>query len=258
MRLYLLQLGLVAPDDVPIQGYLIQADDGTNVLVDTGYSRGLVGAREQAAAASLATLPDGEMRAFGERFVAGIIRRLRTDADDLVVNRLAALGLAPRDITYLVCTHFDWDHAGNHDLFPEAELVVQRRHYEAARESPRLRLFGAPWDTPGLRYRMVEGDTELLPGIDLIESGGHVPGHQSVLVRLPETGPVLLAGDAIYGRARLDPQAPDGLSNMDHEGARASVRKLTGLAEHEGATLIVLAHDADQWRTLRKSPEFYA
>ena len=48
---------------------------------------------------------------------------------------------------------------------------------------------------------MVDGDTELLPGVTLIETSGHAPGHQSVLVRLPKTGAVLLVIDAV-GRAR--------------------------------------------------------
>jgi N-acyl homoserine lactone hydrolase len=43
----------------------------------------------------------------------------------------------------------------------------------------------------------VDGDTELLPGLTLLETSGHTPGHQSVLVRLPQTGPVLLAIDAV-------------------------------------------------------------
>ena len=97
----------------------------------------------------------------------------------------------------------------------------------------------------------------VLPGITLIESGGHVPAHQSVLVRLPETGPVLLAIDAIANRGLLDPQAPDAVSDMDHDAARASVRKLADIAEREGVALIVFGHDAAQWRTLKKAPEQY-
>jgi hypothetical protein len=38
-----------------------------------------------------------------------------------------------------------------------------------------------------------------------VATGGHVPGHQSVLVRLPETGPVLLAIDAVPAAAYFDP-----------------------------------------------------
>jgi len=53
------------------------------------------------------------------------------------------------------------------------------------------------WDQPIERIRLVDGDTELLPGLELIETSGHVPGHQSVLVRLPKTGAVLLTIDAV-------------------------------------------------------------
>jgi N-acyl homoserine lactone hydrolase len=42
MRLYLLQLGLLQPLRVPVPGYLIQSEDGTNILVDTGYPRSFI------------------------------------------------------------------------------------------------------------------------------------------------------------------------------------------------------------------------
>jgi N-acyl homoserine lactone hydrolase len=255
MRLYVLQLGLLpAFGNVAVPGYLIRTTDGTNVLVDTGLPRGIRGRQEEAAAELLAAHPDDPVTAFS----ASVVRNLRDDEEDLVVHRLAALGLAPRDIDYLICTHFDHDHAGNHDLFPDAELVVQGRHYEAARENHRFQLSGAAWQAPGLRYRLLDGDTQLLPGIELIESGGHVPGHQSVLVRLPETGPVLLAADAITGPEYLAPDAPDMLQDMDPDAKRASVRKLRAIAEREGVALVIFGHDAEQWRILRKSTELYA
>ena len=47
------------------------------------------------------------------------------------------------------------------------------------------------WDAPGLRHRLIDGGAVLPPGVELIATPGHVPGHQSVLVRLPRTGPVL-------------------------------------------------------------------
>lgn len=255
MRLYLLQLGLLPSfGDVAIPGYLIQTDDGKNVLIDSGYPRGILGAQEQAANRLLEAFPNDEITAFN----ATVVHGLRNEAEDLVTHRLAVLGLAPDDIDYLVCTHFDLDHAGNHDLFPKAELVVQRRHYESAHQHPRFCFLDIPWNAPGLRYRLIDGDSELLPGIELIETSGHVPGHQSVLVRLRETGPVLLAADAITGRTQLEPHARTILQDMNANEKRASVRKLTTLAERERVQLIVFGHDAEQWRTLKKSPEFYA
>jgi N-acyl homoserine lactone hydrolase len=237
MRLHLLQLAMFPPDDVPVPGYLVRMDDGTNVLVDTGFPREMIGVYRS----SEQPMP-------------------RMDEEDFVVNRLAGIGVRPEDVAYVVCTHLDGDHAGNHDAFPGAEFVIQRAHLEAARELDRFQGIRRHWDAPGLRYRTVDGDTELLPGIELVESGGHVPGHQSVLVRLPRTGPVLLAIDAIPSSAQMDPEGRE-LTPFDmpeHEAAlRASTRKLLDVAEREGVTLFVRGHDAEQWRTLRKSPEFY-
>ena len=255
MRLYLLQLGLLPSfGDVAIPGYLIQTDDGVNVLIDTGYPRGILDAQEQAAERLTAAFPQDEIIAFN----AKVIRGVRNAPEDLVANRLAELGLTPDDIDYLVCTHFDIDHAGNHDLFPNTEFVVQRGHYLAAHNHPRFCFFDIPWSASGLCYRLVEGESELLPGIELIETSGHVPGHQSVLVRLRETGPVLLAADAITGRTQLEPHARTILQDMNTNEKRASVRKLNTLVEREGVQLIVFGHDPEQWRTLKKSPEFYA
>jgi N-acyl homoserine lactone hydrolase len=254
VRLYLLQLGLLpALGNTALPGYLIQTDDGKNILIDSGYPRSIHGRQDQAADELVASFPGDRVTAFN----ATVVRNIRNDEEDLIVNRLAALGLAPRDIGYLICTHFDIDHAGNHDLFPDAELVVQRRHYNVARHYPRFHFFGDPWDTPGLHYRFVDGDTTLVPGIELIEASGHVPGLQAVLVRLPKTGPVLLAIDAITGPAHLAPDSPEILQDMDTETKRASVRKLRALAEREGVQLMVFGHNPEQWQSLKLSPEFY-
>lgn len=221
----------------PVPGYLVQTDDGQNVLIDTGVSRQLIGA-------------------YGKSPDVGI----RMEEDDYVVSQLARIGVAPEDVRYLVCTHYDGDHAGNHDAFPQAELVVQRAHHDAATAGlERFQGMRAQWDHPDDRFRFVDGDTELLPGIELIETSGHVPGHQSVLVRLPETGPVLLAIDAITSSNHLDADTRE-ITQFDHEeeGVRASTRKLVELAEREGVKLMVLGHDAAQWRTLKKLPDFYS
>lgn len=239
MRLYILQLGLSPQTGSPVPGYLIQTDDGKQVLVDSGFPRELIGAYKQPGYTGFAV-----------------------DEEDFVVNRLAAIGVEPEEIDYVVCTHLDPDHAGAHDAFPGAEFVIQRAQYEAARGGTfdRFGRMRAHWDAPGLRYRTVEGDVELLPGIELIESSGHVPGHQSVLVRLPQTGPVLLAIDAIT-RA-LGDTAPEeraaGPFDHDAAGMRASTRKLIDLAAREGVTLIIYGHDPAQWTTLRRAPQYYS
>jgi N-acyl homoserine lactone hydrolase len=236
MRLYLLLYGTNSANGTPFPGYLIQTDDGTNVLVDTGFPPEVTGAYRTA------TSPGP-----------------RVEEEQYVLNRLAALGLAPKDIHYLIATHLDGDHAGNHDLFPDAVIVIQKEHLDAARQMERFQGNRAHWDAPGLHYRTVEGDTELLPGIELINTTGHKPGHQSVLVRLPETGPVLLAIDAIPRMDQRDPETRAiGPADMDEVNTRASTRKLMDLAARENVTLIIHGHDPEQWKTLKLAPDYYA
>src|SRR6266516_6836712 len=173
-RLYLMQLGTstipTTPQPTPGSAgcYLVQISDGKNILIDSGLPADY-------------TPPPGTPP---------------SENGKNVLEHLADLDLHPNDIDLLITTHFDVDHAGYHDAFPQAELIVQRQHYELARSGHvRFAAARAHWDQPALRYRLIEGDTELLPGLMLIETSGHTPGHQSVLVRLPHTGQVLLAID---------------------------------------------------------------
>ncbi len=235
-RLYLMQVEsttIRAGDSLygMVVCYLIQASDGTNILIDSGIP------------ADYQPPPGAPPHTH----------------ETNVLEQLAALSLRPEDIDLLVCTHFDTDHAGFHDAFPRAELIVQRTHYALARGGhPRFAPTRAHWDHPALRYRLIDGDTELLPGLTLIETSGHARGHQSVLVRLPQTGPVLLAIDAVVlGRLFTADRRAWPLDD-DEEQLRASTRKLLDLVERERVALVVFGHDAAQWQTLKKAPAYYA
>lgn len=229
-RLYLMQ---VAWSRVPFPCYLVQTGDGKNVLIDTGFPIGFQQPPEM-------NMPPIEH-------------------SKNVIEQLAMLGLQPDDIDMLICTHFDLDHAGNLSAFTNAELVVQRIHYELARSGyPRFAKLRPVWDHPDLHYRLLDGDTELLPGIELIETHGHTRGHQSVLLRLPETGPVLLTIDAVPMQQYFTPDREKSPMDEDGELARAGTRKLISLAEREKVSTIIFGHDDPQWKTLKKLPEYYS
>ena len=235
-RLYLLQLGT---STVPGVGrtlemvlgcYLVETSNGRHILIDSGLPAD-------------APLPPGAVpSAQGKN----------------VIEQLGDLGLRPDDIDILICTHFDPDHAGYHDAFTKAELIVQREHYELARSGhPRFATIRAHWDHPALRYRLIDGDTELLPGLTLLETGGHTPGHQSVLVRLPQTGAVLLAIDAVAMQRLFTPDRQAWPFDDNEEQLRASTRKLLDVVEREHVALVVFGHDGQQWQTLRRAPDYY-
>ncbi|MCC7451672.1 MAG: N-acyl homoserine lactonase family protein [Anaerolineae bacterium] len=234
-RLYLIPLGFTT---VPLPGgaldmvsgcYLVQMNDGTNILIDTG-------------------LPADYQQ-------PGMPPTVPTTN---VIDQLGALGLRPADVNLLICTHFDVDHAGYNDAFPQAELVVQRAHYELARSGhPRYAPARAHWDHPALHYRLVDGDMELLPGLTVIGTSGHAPAHQSVLVRLPQTGPVLLAIDAVMLQALFTPDRKATPADDNEDALRASTQKLLDLVAREHVALVVFGHDGQQWRILKTAPDCY-
>jgi N-acyl homoserine lactone hydrolase len=235
MRLYLLELGRVRTGE-PILGYLVQTSDGKTVLIDTGYRPGTLGEEAGADSAFLQALPE-----------------------QLVCNQLSRIGLSPADVNYVIVTHLDPDHAGFTGSFPNAEVVIQCRHLALARTSdaPRFQLTRSAWDSPLVHFREIDGDVEILPGLHLLETSGHVTGHQSVLLQLPRTGAVLLPIDAMAREHLIAFEARvAGPFDENERELRESTRKLIDVAAQERA-LIIFAHDAEQWRTLRHFPEYY-
>lgn len=236
-RLYLMQLStmtiMLATGQTLAMStgcYLVQTSDGKNILIDSGFP------------ADYAPPPGTPP----------------VEQKKNVLEHLADLGLHPDNIDLLICTHFDVDHAGYHDAFTKAECIVQREHYELARSGhARFAAARRHWDQPNLRYRLIDGDTELLPGLTLLETGGHAPGHQSVLVRLPQTGPVLLAIDAVALQHLFTTERRGWPIDDNEEQLRASTRKLLDLVEREQVALIIFGHDGQQWQTLKKAPAFY-
>ncbi len=226
-RLYLMQVGSMPQYQIPIVCYLVQTGDGKNILIDSGLP---------------AIIPE-EASEF-------------ENGQD-VIEQLASLGLKPDDIDTVISTHYDIDHAGRHAAFTKAQYVVQRVHHVDAASNPRFAALRPEWDQPMERIRLVNGDTELLPGLELIETSGHVPGHQSVLVRLPKTGAILLTIDAVPFAGGFTREVKDDGSNPNGEAGRASTIKLLDLAEQEHIGLVIFGHDQAQWDTLKKAPAFY-
>ncbi len=156
-------------------------------------------------------------------------------------DALATAGFLPRDINWVVNTHLHFDHAGGNttmdpDLeddprrhvratFPNATYVVQKGELEFARNTnERTRASYLPHNFEPIaaasRWRLLEGDGDVLPGISVRVTPGHVPWHQIVLIRdrgetaafvadlVPDDGPPAAALDhgvrprAARGRSR--------------------------------------------------------
>lgn len=176
-------------------------------------------------------------------------------------DALATVGFLPRDVRWVINTHLHFDHAGGNTsmdpeleadprrhvrpTFPNATYVVQKGELEFARHTnERTRASYLPHNFEPIaaasRWRLLEGDEEVLPGISVRLTPGHVPYHQSVLVRNGEETAAFVA-DLIPTAAHLP---LPWIMGYDLEPLRTleSKRRLLADAVREGWR-IVFEHD---------------
>jgi N-acyl homoserine lactone hydrolase len=218
---------------IPVTCYLVRTGDAT-ILFDTGIS---------------------------PRAVPGLVRQdplCRFSDEDLLVHRLDSIGLEPKDVDLVVLSHLHFDHAGGAAIFDTSELVVQKEEYAYAQYPAAFfasYYYRKNFDLPGYRWRLLDGDTELVPGVTALRSDGHTPGHQSLLVQLPRTGPVILAGDSCYWQRSIDEEIPPGVV-WDPTRAMHSIKRLKTLARLTGGRIFP-SHDPAFWDKAVKAPDAY-
>ena len=154
-------------------------------------------------------------------------------------------GLVIGDVVALVNTHLHFDHCGQNRLFPGTPIHVQAAEYAAAR-GPGFTI--REWvDFPGAIYRRLTGESEIAPGVRLIPTPGHTPGHQAVLVETVD-GLVLLAGQAVqslsdYVHLHETGELPAESAAPDDDAYRAWTRRLLAYAPRH----VLFSHDQAVW-----------
>jgi len=116
-----------------------------------------------------------------------------------LLGQLEALGVKPSDIKAMAVSHTHPDHIGNVELFPQVMLYVQKAEYDwpGVNNAPRF--------NPNHPVTLLEGDRDVFGdgSIVILSTPGHTPGHQSLQVKLPKTGVVVLSGDAVHFKDNL-------------------------------------------------------
>lgn len=172
-----------------------------------------------------------------------------------LLTQLSALGVAPEAVTTIVLSHAHGDHTGHLKDFPNAEIVIQKAEYAAAfsDDGRKARNF-AEIASPDLKWRIVDGDMTLMPGLELLFTPGHRPGHQSAVVRLPSGAVKILTGDAGDLLENFDREVLGG--GVDDAASLASIRRLKAIAAETGGELVPL-HDPGFVQTARLAPAYY-
>jgi N-acyl homoserine lactone hydrolase len=172
--------------------------------------------------------------------------------DDDVRARLGELNVRIDDIRLVINSHLHWDHCGGNRLFPHCPVVVQRAELEFARapSGPVQGGYMTNHFDVAVSYRTVDGDQEVAPGVRVLDTHGHTPGHQSLSVDLPG-GRVVLCADAAYTYDTLERRMLSG-NVWSADRTLASIERLRALGA-EGATVIP-GHEPTLWDRLGRPP----
>lgn len=166
--------------------------------------------------------------------------------------QLEELHVKPSDIEIMGVSHSHPDHAGNVEMFPNTLMLVQRVEYEWA---------GSRQDTVAFNkkhpVKLIDGDYDVFGdgSLVLLSTPGHTPGHQSLLVRLPKTGAVILSGDVAHFQTSFEHRyVPD--NNWSKPASLRSMDKIAAIIAKEHAQFWI-NHDQSQSDAQKKSPAYY-
>ena len=124
--------------------------------------------------------------------------------DEVIDRWLEKFGYKIEDVKYVVVSHMHLDHAGNVEMFPNATIVVQKEEMKTAWWPEKFQaaafVLGDYDDARDYNYLELNGDFDLFGDGSLVvlDTKGHTQGHQSLMVKLENTGTLFLAGDAVY------------------------------------------------------------
>jgi glyoxylase-like metal-dependent hydrolase (beta-lactamase superfamily II) len=237
--------------------WAIELADGKLALVDTGVG---VAARED---------PRGRLG-----LLLPATSRMDRKPENAVVNQLARLGFGAGDVSDILLTHLDTDHASGLPDFPEARVHVHHVEHEAAMSRPsrmdRARYLGINWKH-GPNWAVFgdgvpDGQTlgldsyELLGGlVHALPLPGHTRGHTGYALQTGE-GWLVHAGDAFYhagsvnpagGRASRFLQVFERAVAMHRNKLAENHRRLREVAACDDVKAVVCTHDPQQLADLR-------
>jgi glyoxylase-like metal-dependent hydrolase (beta-lactamase superfamily II) len=216
--------------DLAMTFWVLKGSDGKTILIDAGFYRPEILKRKD------------------------VVSFTRPD------QALGRLGIKPDEVTDVIITHMHWDHADGVDLFPKAQIWIQKDEYDASADA--LRKFGngkgalpghyqslAKLNKDG-RVHLLDGDAkEIAPGVTAYTGGKHTVGSQYVGVNT-RAGVMVIASDNLYLYENLDKHVPIA-QTVDAKSNLAAQDRMKQLASNP--RLIIPSHDPEVFARFPKA-----
>lgn len=158
---------------------------------------------------------------------------------------LKKLGVAPGDVDLVICTHLHIDHNTLGASYKRARFIVQKKELEAAlNPHPIEAPIFAPRDSfADLDFEVINGDTQVIDGINILFTPGHTSGGQSVKIDT-EKGKVIISGLCTtrynFSPQELDPGAMPVIPPSIHLDVREAYDSLLRIKRE--ADIIIPLH----------------
>jgi len=155
-------------------------------------------------------------------------------------DQLRRIGVRPEQVSFVGISHYHDDHIGQAADFPGATLLIGAEDWEAIRGRPQSAARFKPWIDGGGTVQQVARDHDVFGdgSVVMLDMPGHTPGHHSLLVRLPQMGPVLLTGDLYHFAEQVANRGVPSF-NTDRADTLASFDRFRQIARSLGATIII-------------------
>jgi N-acyl homoserine lactone hydrolase len=250
VRLYVFDCGVLTPADAKAFGF----DHVSELKMSVPCF--LVAHPKGTMMWDVGTAPDSDFKADGAPIQQGMITVTKP-----LKSELEAIGYEPADIKYVAFSHYHIDHTANANMFAGSTWLVNQaerdimfsdkpapvrveKNYSALKDSKTITL-------PATSDYDVFGDGTVI----IKPAPGHTPGHQVLFLKLPKTGPILVAGDLYhYNEERNTDHVPSFEYNK--EQSLASRAKIEEFLKTSGAQLWI-EHDFAANAKLKKSPAYY-
>ncbi|MGE5096923.1 MAG: N-acyl homoserine lactonase family protein [Betaproteobacteria bacterium] len=172
-------------------------------------------------------------------------------------QQLEKLGVKPEQVKFVGISHYHPDHMGQARAFPHATLLIGKGDWDVLKSPVRPDNVNPallePWINGGGKVEPLYNDKDVFGdgSVLILNTPGHTPGHHSVLVKLQQTGNVILVGDAAHFHENYETNGVPWF-NHDRSQTLASLDRIKKLAANLKAT-VVIQHDP---RDVAKLPAF--